>query len=416
MYLEHIDIDNICEELPEISSPKIFESGKFAKVGLFSQQIFGPIKSYYCACPKAIYRGRNSKETKCSVCNVDIVSSYERRKRFAKIKLPFPVLNPIFYYLVSAIKPAFKRAINDMCNYKNAYYFNEDGKLIKIAANGQLDESEEEANIEKMEGLSGCITLIQSLIDGDDSKPEIQFLRDNFHKITINNVIVIPPDFRPCGKNQNGTNVSDEINQFYSTIIVRSNHMKSLPYEAPETDAVYRANFKHIQIALISLYDYVLGKLSKKKGLIRSNILGKRVDFSGRAVISPDPTISLDTCKVPYLMMLEIQKPQLVAYLVSRRICKRYNKASMMIDDCIKTQDPSLFQVVEDFCVGKYCIINRQPTLHRLGVLAFKIQPHLGKTIQIPPMSTSPYNADFDGDAVAIYIPISDKSNSVLVL
>ena len=410
MYLKLVDIDSFCQELPEIDNSKIFESGKFAKTGLFSQQIFGPIKSYCCACLKAGYKGRNCPESQCKICNVDITSSGERRKRYGRISLPFPIFNPVFYYIICMSKPSLKKIITNMLSYKNAYYYGDSDKIQKIGPSGRVEDSEGNViEVEKLEGISGVLTILERIIEEEDSKPEVQFLRDNFQFARINNVVVIPPDFRPCGKNQHGVNVTDEINHFYSKLIVKSNHMKSLPYEVDENSDIFRTNFRSIQTSVISIYDYVLSKLSKKKGLIRANVLGKRVDFSGRAVISPDPTLNLDSCRIPYVMLLELQKPQLVTYLIKRRICKRYNQANKLIEDCIRTQDPSLFDIVNDFCKDKMCILNRQPTLHRLGMLAFNCFPHLGKTIQIHPMVCPPYNADFDGDAMAVYFPITPE-------
>lgn len=139
--------------------------------------------------------------------------------------------------------------------------------------------------------------------------------------------------------------------------------------------------------------------MSKKEGLLRANILGKRIDFSGRAVISPDPTLALDHCRIPYWMILEILKPQIVTHLVNRRICKRYNQAVKLVDTCIRSKSAELYDVVSEFCNNKLCILNRQPTLHRLSVLAFRISIHLGNTIQIHPMICHPFNADFDGDS-----------------
>lgn len=426
MHLDLINIDQFCEELPEVDNHKYLESGRFAKSGLFSQQIFGPIKSFYCACSKGGYRGRNSTEDACFTCEVDICSSEERRKRFGKITLPFKVLNPVFYYIICQSKPTYKSVIQNMIAYKHAYYFNDNDELIKIDSSGNVEGDlafnedgtpllDEEGvhtrvllEVDKLEGLSGILRLMEWVIEKNDSKAEMQFLRDHFNQATVNNVVVIPPDFRPYGKNQSGVSVSDEINQYYSFLIVRSNHMKNTPYNVRETDDVFRTNFKHVQNAVLKLHDYVLSKLSKKKGLIRANLLGKRVDFSGRAIISPDPTLSIDSCRIPFFMLLELQKPQLVTYMVRKRLCKRYNQANALIDECIRTKDTQLFDLVSEFCEDKVCILNRQPTLHRLGVLAFKCSTHLGNTIQIHPMMCYPYNADFDGDAMAIYFPITE--------
>jgi len=387
------------EEISRILNPKIFESGKFSKDGLFSQQIFGPIRSFKCACNRSSsYRGRNLDLETCPSCGVDITSSDERRRRFGVIKIPFKIFNPIFLYIITYIKPNYKDIILNTLKYSKEYIFNEDGDVVLF------DESIDDTS-KKLVGLNGAIEIVKDLIDKYDTS--FQYVRDNFDNITIDEITVIPPDFRPCGSTTaNGTRIIDEINSFYSYLLVKINRYNSLPYKVPETDDIYKTNFKHIQLLVIELYDYVLSKMSKKKGLIRSNILGKRVDFSGRAVISPDPNLNLDECSIPYKVILEILKPQLTVYLVNRKAKKKYNDAVKWIDDCLKYDSDELYGYVQEFMVDKLCILNRQPTLHRLGILGFKAKVHLGHTIRIHPMICPPYNADFDGDSVSADIEV----------
>lgn len=404
MYLSLVDIDAESKDLKEVLSSKIIESGKFSKTGLYSQQIFGPVKSDSCACNRITYRGRSMRGMTCERCDVDIVSSEERRKRFARISLPFPILNPLFYHIMIKSKSSVKTILNDMLEFKCSYYFNEKGVPIKVLGTDPVP-----IGAVLMSGLVGVLKFIYAEIEKDDRK-EYTFIKDNLDKLVINNVLVIPPDFRPCGSNGTGKIIMDEINSLYRLLIVRSNQMRALPFGISNDDDIHKTNFKHIQSIVIRLFDYVLGKMAKKEGLIRGNILGKRVDFSGRAVISPDPTLHLDECRIPYTMILEILKPQLVTYLVNRRVCRRYNQAVKLVEDCLKTKDERLFDLVTEFCYNRVCILNRQPTLHRLGVLAFKITVHLGNTIQIHPMICTPFNADFDGDQMALYFPITERS------
>lgn len=411
MKLELFNTDEYCKDLLEITNPKIYEFGKLSKNGLFSQQIFGPIRSYYCACPKTGYHGRNSGITTCKACGVDITSSEERKRRFAKISLPFEVMNPTFLYILAQVKPSLKNVLSNCLIYKHKYYFDKDGNLKKLGPNEFPDP-----DTEVLEGLSGVKVILNKYLENAGDTNEINFIRKNLDKLTIKNVIVIPPDFRPYGKNEKGTVISDEINYLYTILVARCNTVRNIPYKLRESDEIYKNNFKHIQISTIKIYDHILSKMSKKEGLIRSNILGKRVDFSGRAVASPNPELPLDTCALPYLMLLEIQRPQLVAYMVDvKRICKRYNQASKMIDEAIKNESTELFEIVEDFCKDKLCILNRQPTLHRLGVLGFKVKPHLGNTIQVNPLVCTPYNLDFDGDCMAVYFPVTIESKRDVV-
>lgn len=414
MKLKLLDLNNFAKELPEITSPKIVEYGKFSKDGLFSQQIFGPVKSYYCACNRSTYKGRTSDDFRCKFCGVEITSSEERRKRFAKIKLPFQVINPLFFNIIITYWSAAKKPILEMLLHEGKYFFNDKGFLEKY------NEYEPQEGVDEdllLSGLEGALVYIEYLIEIDD-KPQIQFLKSYKDNITTDVILVIPPDFRPSGKNENGTTIYDEINELYKSIITRSNHVKNIPFAIDNSNEIYRTNFRYLQQSVLKLYDYIFSKLSKKNGLIRSHILGKRVDFSGRAVISPNPNLKLNECKVPYTMLMELMKPQLITYLVNRKICSRYNQAATLIDDCIAVKDTRLFRVVEDFCKGKICVLNRQPTLHRLGMLGFKMNIHMGNTIQIHPMVCPPFNADYDGDSFLGRVNINfpcDKAESMNV-
>ena len=171
MHLNLVDVDAFCAELAEVESTKVYEGGKFNKTGLFSQQIFGPVKSYYCSCSKAGYRGRNSTEKTCQACKVDITTSDVRRRRYAKVTLPFKVLNPGFFYIVAIHKPALRRAMYNMLTYKQAYRIEED-ELKRI---GPEDTSE----TGKLEGLKGVLSLVDWLVEKNQDKPEYQFFKDN---------------------------------------------------------------------------------------------------------------------------------------------------------------------------------------------------------------------------------------------
>jgi len=404
--VELIDMDKWAKKLKPITNSKPFKNSSYTKDGLFSQQIFGPVKSYCCACKTNAYRGKRNRNKKCHKCQVVITSSDTRRQTFAKIELPFPILNPLFYFLAIKMKTTSKEILTNFLEYKERYYFNDEGELIKIPKNADVEK-----NIYVLEGLDGAIKYIENLSENklDDAS---EFIRDNKKALTISNVIVIPPKFRPCNRDSSGKFIMDNINKLYNQILIRSNLVKRSPVDMTDTDNVdiYKMNFVHLQKYSLELYNYVLDKLSKKDGLIRSNILGKRVDFSGRAVITPNPKLSLSECAIPYFMMLEIVKPQLTGYLVRQRVKKTYKAALDLIEECIKNRDFELYDHLCNFAKGKYCILNRQPTLHRLGMLGFEITITKGNTIEIPPMITAPFNADFDGDCMALYFPVNEES------
>jgi DNA-directed RNA polymerase subunit beta' len=397
------------DELPEVTSHKIFEMRRVARNGLFSQRIFGPTKSYQGECSNRTcpFKGAKHEHEVCPVCEVEMTTSESRKKKYAKINLPFPVLNPLVYSIATTGKSATKRLFDDLLFYRHKYYLNESNKLIKILENTEIAEG-----TQVLSGIIGVEVILNKLIEDYPLKAEYKFLNENRHLWFIENILVIPPDFRPCSvkPDTKDSYIIDDINSHYQSLIRKSNQIKTLVIPLTENDEIYITNFKHIQKDVFTINDYVMERMSKKKGLLRSNILGKRVDFSGRAVITPDPTLDLAHCRLPYWMVLEIFKPQIVTYLVSRRICKRYNQAIKLIEQEINKRGVTYFNLIKEFCEGKTCVLNRQPTLHRLSMLAFKIKLHVGNTINIHPLICSPFNADFDGDAMAVYIPVTEKS------
>ena len=401
MRLKQIDIDEISKELPEILDEKIQESCKLTASGLFSQQIFGPLKSYRCGCTRSIYRGPHSKEERCPICNVEITTSEERAKRYAKIQLPFPIINPLIYMLMLKAKPSVKNIMYNMLYYKKAYIFDEEGDVKEFDANTDDPKL-------KLEGAEGVKKFILKISVGS-SKAELKFIDENQNLILTNNILVMPPAFRNFSKNNSGSYVTDVLNRHYTDLLIRISRINAMSFEMRNDSDVHKIYFKSIQLHSIKIYEYIIEKLSKKTGLIRGNILGKRVDFSGRAVISPDPTLKINECRIPYLILLEMYKPKLITYLVNRKITNRHNKASDIIDRCIIENDKFLLPILEDFVKDQVCILNRQPTLHRLSVLAFNVKINPGNTIMIHPMVCSSYNADFDGDQMAVYVSMTDK-------
>ena len=405
MKLKIFNIDEFCEDVADITSYKLEENSKLSKTGLFSQQIFGPIKSYKCGCLKSYYRGPHSSEEVCRVCDVEITTSDIRSKRYAKISLPFEILNPVIYFILIKYKMSLKVAMDNILFYRIKYIMKSDGSIRKIKPEDLYTEEDEDFIV--LEGLDGVLKLIDVLCERYPDSDEMKFIDENRDSITINNIPVIPPAFRNFSKNPNGTYSMDIINRYYSEILMRVGHIKNLPFKITKTQDIYKNYFKTVQQHIFNLAEHILNKLGSKKGLIRGNILGKRIDFSGRAVISPGPELNVDECKIPYLICLEIFKPQFTTYLVNRNVYNLYNQASYAIENCILTKDYKLFNLMVDFCEDKICMLNRQPSLHRMSILGFKIIPYKGNTIKIHPLVTSCYNADFDGDQMAIYIPVS---------
>lgn len=409
MILEILDIDSFCRDLPEVTHPKVDENSKIARTGLFSQQIFGPFKSYRCGCVRSYYRGPNSGEKTCPTCKVDITSSEERSKRYAKITLPFPVINPLMYYCLIKAKPKAKKIIDDLMFFRTKYciFLKNEGGEIDIAAYRDDDEASKEYEsrdgFKILNGPEGVAEYARLMI-GTWPSETMDFISKNMDKLFINNVVVIPPAFRNFSINSKGKYVLNNLNKYYSELIMRINKIKQLPFTVDKNSQLFRIQFCTVQKYVFNITNFVLlDKLGKKKGLIRQNILGKRVDFSGRGVIVSDPTLSLKECSVPYKMVLEMYKPVLTSYLVNRRMFKKYNDANTAIEDSLKNGDKRFLEVLNEFVKNKIVIINRQPSLHRMAMFAFFVKVNPDNVIKIHPLICNPLNADFDGDQMAVY-------------
>ena len=408
MQAEFFNVDEFCENLPEITTNKLYSRKDFHPKGLFSQVIFGPIKNYTCGC--GIYYGRSKLGTKCKVCDVVITHSSERRKRFAKVKLPFAIMNPIMYYIVCKLgKTSLKDIIHDLLISESVvgYWFDTDkDKFVKIT-----EDSVKETPIPEgryvFSGIEGAFEIIKLLATKrSDSHPLWKFVNDNIDKFYMSNVIVLPPAFRPTSKSRDAQK-RDQLNDFYLTILNISLSIKERLIDLKRDDKFYTDNIKHVQKYVFEMYDFILSKFSKKTGIIRESILGKRNDFSARGVISPDPELKLEECKLPYTMLLELYKMDISNALLEKRKFRTFQKAIVYVDECIVRESYDLFDLVNEVCKGKYIMLNRQPTLHRMGFLSFKIkEANKESVIQIHPMACEPFNADFDGDTMAVYRPL----------
>ncbi len=401
-----LDFQNFCENLQEITTTKIMNKKKFHPEGLFSEQIFGPMKNYTCQC--GTYYGISKSGNNCEICKVDIVNSNERRKRFAKIILPIPVINPIFYDLLIVLGGSnLKGALTElMKNDKSILYLDEDEHVI--TTNSELIPK----NKETWEGLNAIQKIIKDLANNlSEEIADWKLIKNNLDKLIINQIIVLPPDLRPAAKGIKKNNqIVDKINRFYMQILTKKESMKNTIIDIRTNKKLYYIYFKQLQKDVNELYHHILEKMSKKEGLIRGNILGKRIDFSGRAVITPEPTLKIDECILPYKMVLEIFKLQISKKLIEIGKFKLLNKAISFIDECIENSSPVLFDLCKLIIKDEVCILNRQPSLHRIGMLGFKIKISLDSVIKIHPMICAPLNADFDGDCIAVYVPISEEA------
>ena len=406
-----LDYSTFCENLEEVTSLKSFLKKKFHPKGLFSEQIFGPIKNYTCQC--GTYYGISKSGGKCDVCGVDIVNSDVRRTRFAKITLPFPVVNPLFYdLLVEVGGKTLKEIIDKFMRDEKSFMYLDGEEHVVCSENDPVPQ-----NTEIFDRTDAIYKLVKDLsaMFSSEGDEDWKIIYNNIDNLLIKNIIVLPPDLRPSSSVSGGRQLMDKINRYYTQILTKKEIMRDTILDITRDKSLYYVYFKQIQKDVNELYHRILEKMAKKEGLIRGNILGKRIDFSGRAVIAPDPTLNLDECVLPYIIVLEIFKLPIAKRIIELGKFKLLNKAIDFVDKCIELNSPVLYNICEEIIQGEVCILNRQPSLHRLGMLGFKIKLTLDKVIKIHPLVCEPFNADFDGDQMAVYIPVSEEAKQEII-
>jgi len=417
--------------------------------GLFCEQIFGPTKSYECYCGK--YRKMKYKGVVCERCGVEVTSSRVRRERMGHIELAAPVahiwytkkylplllnlkrseVEEVIYfisYLVTdpgetSLKKLQILSEEEYQEYKNSYgegaFQAEMGAeaILKVLKEMKLEKLKEELE-EKLlqERTKGKrIKLIKRLEIVEN------FLRSgNRPEWMILKVIpVIPPDFRPMVQLESGIFANSDLNDLYRRIINRNNRLKYLlEIDAPQI--IIRNEKKMLQQSVDALFENeklpqpILGAggrplkslseiLKGKEGRFRQNLLGKRVDYSGRAVIVPGPNLKIYQCGLPRKMALELFRPFIIGEILRKGKAETIKRAN----DLIEKADSFVWETLENVIRDHPVLLNRAPTLHRLGIQAF--QPVLieGNAIQLHPLVCTAFNADFDGDQMAVHVPLS---------
>ena len=446
-----------------------YRSFKPEKDGLFCEKIFGPVKDWECHCGK--YKRIRYKGIICDRCGVEVTQKSVRRERMGHITLSVPVahiwyfktlpnkighllglkskdLEKVIYYeqyIVVQAGDAAALGVEDFQLLTEDEYFN---VLYKIREdNGRLEDSDPTKFIALIGG-EGVETLLQR-IDLDTLSQELRFqvktetsqqrkaealkrlsiveaFRDsnrsgaNRPEWMIMRVIpVIPPELRPLVPLEGGRFATSDLNDLYRRVIIRNNRLKRLiDIKAPEV--ILRNEKRMLQEAVDSLFDNsrkanavrsdsnralksLSDMLKGKQGRFRQNLLGKRVDYSGRSVIVVGPELQLHQCGLPKEMAVELFKPFVIRKLIERGIVKTVKSAKKVVDR--RTAD--VWDILEKVIQGRPVLLNRAPTLHRLGIQAF--QPILieGKAIRLHPLVCTAFNADFDGDQMAVHVPLS---------
>ncbi|MBH2020711.1 MAG: DNA-directed RNA polymerase subunit beta', partial [Burkholderiales bacterium] len=435
----------------EVRKPETinYRTFKPERDGLFCAKIFGPIKDYECLCGK--YKRLKHRGVICEKCGVEVTQTKVRRERMGHIDLAAPCAHIWFLKsLPSRLGLVLDMTLRDIERvlYFEAYVVTDPGmtplKKFSIMSEDDFDAKRKEYGDEytaKM-GAEG----IKDLLEGLDLDVEIDKLRNDltgseikikknakrlkvleaFKKsgikpewMVLEVLPVLPPDLRPLVPLDGGRFATSDLNDLYRRVINRNSRLRRLlELKAPEIIA--RNEKRMLQEAVDSLLDNgrrgkamtgankralksLADMIKGKSGRFRQNLLGKRVDYSGRSVITVGPTLKLHQCGLPKLMALELFKPFIFAQLEVRGIATTIKAAKKEVE----TGTPVVWDILEEVIKEHPIMLNRAPTLHRLGIQAFEPILIEGKAIQLHPLVCSAFNADFDGDQMAVHVPLS---------
>ena len=438
--------------------------------GLFCERIFGPVKDYECHCGK--YKRIRYKGIVCDRCGVEVTEKKVRRERMGHISLVVPVahiwyfrslpskigyllgiptkkLEAIIYYERYVVVQPGAAAVNGVAELDllaEKEYLDIVNALPK--GNQQLDDSDPDKFIAMM-GAEAIYTLLQR-VDLDElsyslrhkastetsqqRKAEalkrlhvVEAFREsrevNKPEWMILKVIpVIPPELRPLVPLDGGRFATSDLNDLYRRVIIRNNRLKRL-IEIKAPDVILRNEKRMLQEAVDSLFDNsrksnavktesnrplksLSDSLKGKQGRFRQNLLGKRVDYSARSVIVVGPELKMHEMGIPKDMAAELYKPFVIRKLIERGIVKTVKSAKKIID----RKDPVIWDILENVIKGHPVLMNRAPTLHRLGIQAFQPKLIEGKALQLHPLACTAFNADFDGDQMAVHLPLGNAA------
>src|SRR6516225_8701859 len=437
----------------EVKKPETinYRTFKPERDGLFCAKIFGPVKDYECLCGK--YKRLKHRGVICEKCGVEVTLTKVRRERMGHIELASPAAHIWFLKsLPSRMGMVLDMTLRDIERvlYFEAYVVTEPG-MTPLNRGQLLTEDDYLAKVEQYGddfsasmGAEGIRELLRSL----DVNQEITKLRKDlettgsdtkikkiakrlkvleaFHKsgikpewMILEVLPVLPPDLRPLVPLDGGRFATSDLNDLYRRVINRNNRLKRL-LELKAPDIIVRNEKRMLQEAVDSLLDNgrrgkamtgankrplksLADMIKGKQGRFRQNLLGKRVDYSGRSVIVVGPTLKLHQCGLPKLMALELFKPFIFHKLETMGIATTIKAAKRMVE----SQEPVVWDILEDVIREHPVLLNRAPTLHRLGIQAFEPVLIEGKAIQLHPLVCAAFNADFDGDQMAVHVPLS---------
>ncbi|MBI5399802.1 DNA-directed RNA polymerase subunit beta' [Candidatus Saganbacteria bacterium] len=435
-------------EKPETINYRTF---KPERKGLFDEKIFGPVKDWECHCGK--YRRVRYRGIICERCGVEVTTSRVRRERMGHIKLVEPIAHIWFLRgipgYMSLLLDVSTKALEEVVYY-DAFIVTEaavENKRLKVGR--ILREAEYQDALEKFAGEFKAETgarAVRDLLAKIDLNQTVSKLRrdlktavgqkrlkiikrlrvaEAFLKsgnrpewMIVDNLPVIPPDLRPMVQLEGGRFATSDLNDLYRRVLNRNNRLKKM-INMGAPDMIIRNEKRMLQESVDVLIDNgrrkraVTGTTGRplksltdiiegKQGRFRQNLLGKRADYSGRSVIVVGPNLKLHQCGLPKEMALELFKPFVIRKLVDRNLAQNVKSAKRMIEN----QEVIVWDILEEVIKGHPVLLNRAPTLHRLGIQAFEPVLVEGKAIQIHPLVCTAFNADFDGDQMAVHVPL----------
>ena len=465
--------DSILERsFGEVLKPETinYRTYKPERDGLFCERIFGPVKDYECACGK--YKRIRYKGIVCDRCGVEVTEKKVRRERMGHIKLVVPVVHIwyfkslpnkigyllgmsskklesiVYYERYAVIQGGIKENLNvgdllteeefldilDTLPKDNQYLPDDDpqkfiAKMGADAVHDMLARLDLDELSFTLRNAAANETSQQRKADALKRLSVVESFRDAATRITnrpewmvMQYIPVIPPELRPLVPLDGGRFASSDLNDLYRRVIIRNNRLKRLlEIKAPEV--ILRNEKRMLQEAVDSLFDNsrksnavkaeggrALKSLSDvlkgKQGRFRQNLLGKRVDYSGRSVIVVGPELKMHECGLPKDMAAELFKPFIIRKLIERGIVKTVKSAKKLVD----RKESVVWDILENILKGHPVLLNRAPTLHRLSIQAFQPKLVEGKAIQLHPLVTTAFNADFDGDQMAVHVPLSNAA------
>ena len=423
--------------------------------GLFCEKIFGPTRDYECSCGK--YKRLRYKNIVCDRCGVEVTKSKVRRERMGHIELATPVshiwyvkgipsyiglcldmsprdLEEVIYFVSYVVlDPGATTLIKKQTLSDKEYraYYEKYGNTFKVGMGAEAIKTLlMELDVEKE------LEQLQNELENATGQKKLKLVKrldvlDSFAKsgnkpewMILDVLPVIPPELRPMIQLDGGRFATSDLNDLYRRVINRNNRLKKL-VELNAPSIIIQNEKRMLQEAVDSLFDNgrrgrsvtgagnralksLSSMLKGKQGRFRQNLLGKRVDYSGRSVIVVGPDLKMYQCGIPKEMALELFKPHVINGLVTKEIANNIKSAKKMID----TRDPKVWDVVEEVIKEHPVMLNRAPTLHRLGIQAFEPKLVSGKAIRLHPLVTTAFNADFDGDQMAVHVPLSEEAKA----